>query len=206
MLKKIGRTFFRGVMMIVPAAITVYVLYYVWHGAEGSLKPLITKALPEKHYVAGMGVLAALLAVFLVGMLWNFWLFRRGFRLLEKLFDHIPLVKTLYGAVRDLLGLFQGSEGPGMNQVVMVKLGDTGAKVLGFVTRTEFADLPKGIGAADSVAVYVSMSYNIGGFTITVPRSALEPVDMSVEDAMRYAITAGVPPKRLETMVRRKKT
>ena len=208
MMAKIGRTLFRGVMIIVPAAITVYVLLYFWQIGETLLRPVIEKGLTDKYkgyYVTGMGVLASVILIFVVGMLWNVWLFRRLFRLLEKLFDHIPLVKTLYGAVRDLLGLFQKSEGPGMSQVVMVKLGDTGLRLLGFVTREDFTAMPKGFADPGSISVYLPLSYALGGFTVMVPRASLESVAMPVEDAMRFAITAGVPPKQLETMVRRKK-
>lgn len=204
-MKKIGRAFVRGLMIVVPVTVTVYVVLWLWTGARSGLDPMIHRWIPERLRYPGLGLAAAVLLILLLGAMWNLRIFRRMFRLLESLFDHLPLVKTLYGAVRDLLGLFQQSEGAGLNQVVMVKLGDTGAKVLGFVTREDFSDLPAGIGSKEQVAVYISMSYNIGGFTITVPRSSVEPVNMPVEDAMRYAITAGVPPKRLETMVRRKK-
>jgi uncharacterized membrane protein len=81
------------------------------------------------------------------------------------------------------------------NQVVMVQIGDSRARVLGLVTREDFSDLPPGIGAKDSVAVYVPMSYQLGGFTTIVPRSAIQPVNMTMEEAMRFAVTAGLSKK-----------
>jgi uncharacterized membrane protein len=73
-----------------------------------------------------------------------------------------------------------------------VTIGDTPLRLIGFITREDFGDLPVGIGGDDAVAVYLPMSYQIGGFTTMVPRSAVQPVDMSIEQAMRFAVTAGM--------------
>ena len=60
------------------------------------------------------------------------------------------------------------------------------------MTRQEFAGLPEGIGDENKVAVYLPMSFQLGGFTVMVPREALEPVAMLIEEAMKFALTAGV--------------
>ena len=64
--------------------------------------------------------------------------------------------------------------------------------LLGFVTRSSFDDAPAIPGGDDRVAVYLPMSYQIGGFTVMVPRSSIADVDMSVEECLRFAMTAGV--------------
>jgi uncharacterized membrane protein len=79
-----------------------------------------------------------------------------------------------------------------MGQVVMVTVGQPSVRLLGFVTREDFSDCPEGMGGEDKVAVYLPMSYQIGGYTVNVPRSCVEPIDMSFQDAMRYALTAGM--------------
>jgi uncharacterized membrane protein len=102
-------------------------------------------------------------------------------------------VNTLYGSLRDLTGYFSGKNTEAMSKVVMVDLlGDGRQRLLGFVTRERFDDLPPGIGEPGMVAVYMPMSYQLGGFTTIVPRSAVTPVAMSIEQAMRFALTAGV--------------
>jgi uncharacterized membrane protein len=107
----------------------------------------------------------------------------------EWLLLEIPLVRSVYAAMRDLLGLFARHKEPAL-QVVAVEIA--GARLLGFVTRTEFADLPAGIGKADEVAVYLPMSYQIGGYTVMVPKQAVTAVAMSREDAMKWILTAGL--------------
>lgn len=201
-MKTIGRTFLRGLLVVVPVTVTVYIVYWAGTAAEAWLGPALRKVVREEWYRPGMAVGAALALVFCVGVLMNLWLFRRLYRLMDRLLDRIPLVKTLYGSTRDLLGLFGDSNRPAPQQVVMVNVA--GAKIMGFVTREDFSDLPSGIGGMDTIAVYVAMSYQLGGFTLMVPRSSVEPVAMRMEDAMRFALTAGVPAKRMETVIRRR--
>jgi uncharacterized membrane protein len=58
--------------------------------------------------------------------------------------------------------------------------------------RSDFADLPAGVGGPSEVAVYLPMSYGIGGYTVIVPRAAITPIDMSGEAAMKFLLTAGL--------------
>jgi uncharacterized membrane protein len=117
---------------------------------------------------------------------------RRLWAELEKLVLRVPVVKTLYGAVRDF-GRFisESSKQRSMGQVVRVKVTDQ-AHVIGFVTREDFSDLPPQLAGSGVVAVYLPMSYQIGGYTLFLPRSQVEPIDMDVEDALRFAVTAGM--------------
>jgi uncharacterized membrane protein len=78
-----------------------------------------------------------------------------------------------------------------MGQVVRVRVADH-MHLIGFVTREDFTTLPAGLGGADVIAVYLPMSYQVGGYTVLLPRRLVEPVDMSVEDALRFAVTAGM--------------
>jgi uncharacterized membrane protein len=77
-----------------------------------------------------------------------------------------------------------------MQQVVMVTI--EGMHLLGFVTQQSVANLPDSIESDDLVAVYLPMSYQIGGYTVYIPRSKLTPVDMKMEDAIRQVLTAGL--------------
>ncbi len=73
-----------------------------------------------------------------------------------------------------------------------MRLPHSEQKLLGLVTRQSFEDTPAGMGDEHSVAVYLPMSYQIGGFTLILPRDQIEPIDMSIEDGLRFALTAGV--------------
>ena len=137
-----------------------------------------------------MGLLVSVAVIFAVGVLVHFWFVRRLMRWGGRLLTRIPLVKTLYGSVRDLMGYFSNSGGKDANQVVMLTLGDGPARVIGVVTRKRFDDLPRGMGGEGDVAVFVPMSYQMGGFTLIVPRSKVQPIDLTFEEAMRLSLTA----------------
>jgi uncharacterized membrane protein len=191
-MKLVIRMFLTGLAAVLPVMVTLYVLYWLGSTAEAFLGGGLKMLIPDTLYWPGMGVAAGLVLVFVIGALMRAWLFRKVFRWGERLVERIPLVKALYGAVRDLMSFFSGSDTKAMRRAVMVTVGDTPVRLIGFITREDFGDLPVGIGGDDTVAVYLPMSYQIGGFTTMVPRSAIQPVDMSIEQAMRFAVTAGM--------------
>ena len=87
----------------------------------------------------------------------------------------------------------KGSE---MGKVVMVQLPGQSFQLIGFVTREQFDDLPFTPTAEDPVAVYMPMSYMIGGYTLFLPRSSLTPLDMPFEQVMRLVLTGAVTKQR----------
>ena len=195
-MKSVCRVFVTGLMTVLPVVVTLSVLWWIASSVDGMMSPLVGEQ--DSPWVSmALSITLAVVIVFAVGVLMNIFFVRAVWEWAEKLLNRLPLVKTLYGSVRDLMGFFGSSDNEKgeLDQVVMVKLGDTDLKVLGLLTRDNFSDLPPGIGDQDTVAVYLPMSYQIGGFTTMVPRSSVEPVDMSTEDAMRFAVTAGMTKK-----------
>ena len=140
-----------------------------------------------------MGLVAGFLLLIIVGLLVNAYIVRRVIELGESLLLRVPVVKTVFAALRDLTGLMRvGDAGGDLQRVVLVDFGP--GRVIGFVTQ-ENATLP-GIGTDESlVAVYLPMSYQIGGYTLYLPRDRIEPTDLSVEAAMRIVLTGGLQNK-----------
>jgi uncharacterized membrane protein len=138
--------------------------------------------------------MTGLLVTFLFGLALNAFLVRRFLNLGERFMNRIPLVKTLYGSLKDFIGFFTAKKESQLNQVVTVELnmGGTPLRMLGFVTRSDFKDLPAGIGGDGEIAVYLPMSYQIGGYTVIVPRSAVKQVDISIQRAMGFVVTGGM--------------
>jgi uncharacterized membrane protein len=129
--------------------------------------------------------------VFGVGVLMREYFFNRMFRHIERVLLGVPLVRSIYGALRDLLGLFSNDKESPL-EVVALTLPGTQLRLLGFVTRKAFGDLPQGIAGEGEIAVYLPMSYQVGGYTVFVPREMVKPVAMSREDAMKFILTGGL--------------
>jgi uncharacterized membrane protein len=193
----------KGFVVMLPILATLGITFWLWGVFESILgKPLelilgtaVARANQPGvwryiHYYPGIGTLLSLVIIFFVGMFINAWIVKGLLNWVEDLLERVPLVKSIYGSFRDLIGFFSSKEGKRTNQVVVVTLG--GAELLGLMTREDFSDLPAGVGGDGKVAVYVPMSYQLGGFTVMVPRSAVRMVDMRMEEAMRFAVTAGM--------------
>lgn len=191
-MKSIGKIFLTGIFTVLPILATLYLVVWLFAAVESFLGKQLKLLIPDDYYRAGMGLLAALVLIFVIGLLMRAWLFRQLVKLGEDLLLRIPLVKVVYKALKDLFGLFSDDQNREALQVVSVRFPGTGMRLLGFITRSDFSDLPAGVGSEGEVAVYLPMSYQVGGYTVMIPRSQVTPVEMSREDAMRFVLTAGL--------------
>jgi uncharacterized membrane protein len=193
-MKTISKVFLTGLATVFPVVATFYILFWLATTAESVLGRLIRLFVPEHIYRPGLGVAAGLVVILVVGILMNVWVVRKLFDWSEGLLFRVPVIKSVYGAISDFLHFFSPREKreKDLRQVVLVPAGDSGGSLLGFVTRRDFGHLPPGIADSETVAVYLPMSYQVGGYTVMLPRSAVRPVDMSVEQAMRFVLTAGI--------------
>lgn len=191
-MKFIGRIFLTGILTILPILATLYLVFWLFAAVERFLGSQLLLLLPDEYYRAGMGLLAALVLIFLVGLLMRAWLFRQLIKFGERVLLKIPLIKVVYRSLKDLFGLFSDEKNSEALQVVSVQLPGTEMRLLGFLTRSDFSDMPQGVGNEDDVAVYLPMSYQVGGYTVLMPRSRVTPVPMSREEAMRFVLTAGL--------------
>ena len=201
-MKSLSKIFLSGLAAILPMAVTLYILFWLGSGAEERLGGLIQVVVPPQYYWKGMGLVAGLIIVFIVGLLLNALVIRNLFVWGEAWLAKVPLVKTLYGSIRDLMKFVSNAKGKQMGQVVTVKIGEPDIMVLGFLTNENVRFIDKTL-RPDLVAVYLPLSYQIGGHTVLVPRSAVKPAELPMNEAMRFAITAGMvtgeykdPPKK----------
>jgi len=136
-----------------------------------------------------MGFLLSVALVMTVGLLMYSFAVRRVYQGIASLLERIPIVKSVYGMIVDVVRVFGNADERPFRKVVLVA-SQEGCEQIGFLTREDFADMHE-VGP-DKVAVYVPMSYQLGGFTFVVPRSRVREIDMKVEDALRFCVTAGV--------------
>jgi uncharacterized membrane protein len=188
--RRVGRIFLTGLFTVLPLIATIYFVVWVLAVLERFFGKQVLFLIPDEWYHPGMGLAVAVVFVFLVGLLMHAILFRRLFGWAERVLLGIPLVRSVYTALRDLVGLFAEQKGLSL-QVVSLELPG-GMRLLGFVTRADFNDAPPGVARPGEVAVYLPMSYQIGGYTVLVPKSACQPVQMSREEAMKFILTAGL--------------
>jgi uncharacterized membrane protein len=189
-MRKIWNTMLKGLVALLPIGLTVYLVYWLAVATETLFSRVLKLVIPDSAYWPGLGLVAGLFVLYLAGLAVNAYVVRRALRLSDELFARIPVVKTIYVAIRDFMTFFPSAgKGSDLKRVVLVPFGP--GKAIGFVTAESSAAL--GVAEGDDlVAVYLPMSYMIGGYTVFLPRELIEPTSLSVEAGMRLALMGGV--------------
>ena len=192
-LKKAGRTvsgvFLRGMVVVLPITLTIAVLVWFATTTESLLEELIRYAVPEEQYWPGLGIALGVALIFTAGILVNARIARWLMGYADSLMSRIPVVKSIYLSIRDVANLMSEDSKKAFRQVVAVRIQEM--RLIGFVTTEDPKGLP-GKPADEIIGVYLPMSYGIGGYTVYLPKKLVEPLDMSLEDAMRITLSGGV--------------
>ncbi|MEE4216392.1 MAG: DUF502 domain-containing protein [Xanthomonadales bacterium] len=191
-MNSLGKLFLQGLAVIIPVTLTLSILWWMARGAERFLGGLLILVLPEGWYLPGLGVVSAIAITILIGLLTHILLFQKLFAIPDAIFKRLPLVKTIYSAFKDFVDYLSPDSKVGMSKVVMIRLPGQEYQMIGFVTREDFSRLPLELSVEEPIAVYLPMSYMVGGYTLFLPRSCLTPVDMSFEDGMKLVLTGAV--------------
>jgi uncharacterized membrane protein len=193
-MRKILTLTMSGLVTVLPLALTVYVIWWLVHTVEGWLRRALIglNIISPEHYWPGLGLIVGFFLLLIVGSLVNAYAGRILLKYWDDFLGRIPFVKTLYGGFRDVVSLLPSGSGEkrDLQRVVLARFADVHA--IGFVTREDVPTALLAHGGRDWVTVYFPMSYAFGGYTIYLPRERIQPLDISVEDAMRLAITAGL--------------
>lgn len=192
MLGFMSKNFIAGLVTILPVTLTLYLLYWLAVTAESALGGVIRSMLPDGWYWPGMGLVTSLVAVFLVGLLMHAYVVQRLFAKGEQLLYQMPIIKSVYRSIHDFFHFFSPTKEREFEQVVAVTVGSSDMQVIGFVTQAVPEQMPQDLREEGSILVYMPLSYMIGGYTVMIPRSAVRPLNMTMEEAMRFTLTAGV--------------
>lgn len=184
----------KGLVAVLPIGLTVYLLFWLLSTAEDLAKPLVLLVWPNDYYFPGLGLVTSLLLLAVIGLIVNLYGVRYLMKVSQRLFERIPLVKSIYGAICDMMTVFNLSKKTDMQSVVSLEI--QGMQLIGFVTGA--ATGKRLFGESDLVGVYLPLSYQIGGMTVYVSRDKLTPLDISMEEGMRIAVTGGVQSTKSE--------
>lgn len=192
-MKQLQKIFVSGLITFLPIAVTIYIVYAGVNIFENVLGNLMRRILPSSVYFTGFGFLTTMILIFLLGLMLNNWVTAGLLRRLQEKLTEVPFIKVVYSPLRDLMNLFsKGHHQNALKNVVFVKLAD-GVQILGLVTRDQFTDLAADVTiSSEKVAVYVPMSYGLGGYTLLIDKSQIETVNLPVEKAMSLALTGWI--------------
>jgi uncharacterized membrane protein len=181
-MKKLLNYFIKGLLIFAPTALTVFVVVWTFTSLDKIFGTLLKIKTP------GLGLLSTLALIVATGYLASNFLGKKLFGLVEKVFTHVPLVKLLYSAVKDLIEAFAGEKKTFDKPVVASFSPNSSAKALGFITRDSLANL----GLEDYVAVYMPQSYNFAGNVLLFPKDAVKPLKIESSEAMAFIVSGGL--------------
>jgi uncharacterized membrane protein len=173
------KNFLHGCLVIVPATVTIYVVYVVFVRIDGLLG----------LRVPGLGFAITLALITAVGALTRSVVGRRLVGLPDRVLARLPLVKLVYTSLRDLMAALVG-ERRSFDRPVIVSLSADGAlKALGFITREELSQFG---GLRDHVAVYFPQSINFAGQLAIVPRARVQELDVQPSELLPFIVSGGI--------------
>ncbi len=181
------RYFIQGLVITVPVAITAIMVYriIVWVGSLFNIFGTIVSPVVDPFII----IITAVALIFLMGLLGSSIILRPMFSLFDSALEHTPFVKTIYGAIKDLIAAFVGSK-KRFNKPVLITINkENNIQQLGFITQEDLSDLNLKKG---TVAVYVPMSYSLSGNLLIVPVESITMLDASSPEVMKFIVSGGV--------------
>jgi len=209
------RAFVRGLLLILPLAITVGVLGWLFSVITGFSAPVVTRLLQGlgsplvaepwlEYLIPVLGVLLTLLTVVLVGVLGGHYAGRTVLAAFDSLLLRLPLVKWVYGSSRQLMDALSATGSGAFREVVFVEYPRRGLWCLGFVTAPAPSApsaysanaVPEGVpgphGLRNAIYVFLPTTPNpTSGYTVVVDRSEALPAGMTVEDGLKLIVSGG---------------
>ena len=188
------RSFIAGFFVLVPLFFSVAAFIWIFGVVDGLTTPLYDRLLGRR--IPGLGTLSTAVAIVMVGALATNVIGRRLLQRAEGWLQRVPLFRTIYSPVKQLVEAFSPENEFGFKRVVLVEDVKRGF-VLGFLTREFFVD--RGHGPEPMLAVYVPTNHLYLGDVHVVARERVIYPDLSVEEGVRIFLTGGMAyPGRLE--------
>jgi uncharacterized membrane protein len=190
-MKKLFNYFLQGLLVVVPIAVTIIVIYKIITWIDNLLPFQVPVNIPGigEVNIPGLGIITIMLAVTAFGYLAKFFVANPFFVLLERLLERTPFLKLIYTSVKDLIEAFVG-EKKRFNQPVLVTVNkQSGIQRIGFITQNDLSDI--GI-SNQKLAVYLPFSYGFNGQLVIVPAENVEKINASGTEMMKFVISGGV--------------
>jgi uncharacterized membrane protein len=187
-----------GLFTLLPMVVTLWILKGIFTGLVGIYREPLTWISHQIHFpdpptwgLALASALTTLTLLLLVGALVGNFMGRQVLAWLDELMMHIPVVKTIYGATRQLMGAIQSGQGGSFKEVVLVEWPHPGSFTLGFVASRDCSWAVEG--GQTMLAVYVPTSPNpTSGYVILIEAAKTRPLSINADQALTWAVSGGV--------------
>lgn len=189
-MRHIRKVFLTGLLILLPLVITIYILFFTFNLIDSILAGFIRMVVG--YPLPGLGLILTILLVMLVGLVATNILGKRFILFCEGCVNRIPLVKTVYGAVKQIIEAFSLQNNSAFQRVALVEYPRRGTYAIGFITGECSGEVQEKT-AEEVINVFVPTTPNpTSGMLLLVPKRDVIPLDMSVEDGLKLLISGGV--------------
>ncbi|UCH73039.1 MAG: DUF502 domain-containing protein [Rhodospirillales bacterium] len=205
--------FLAGVLVTTPLAVTIALATWLIDLVDSRVVPLIPQKYNPDFYLKeylgyeiglpGLGLIVLIVFITLVGALTAGFLGRMVLRFYENMLNRMPVIRSVYGATKQILETVLQRQSSAFRQPVLVEYPRRGIWAVAFITGRTEGEVQNLI-ADDLINVFLPTTPNpTSGFLLFVPREDLIKLDMSVEEAIKMVISAGIvtPPDRRPTQI-----
>ena len=190
-MKKLQNYFLQGLLVTVPIAITLIVLFksIIWIDSLLPFQIPVKIPLLNNVEIPGLGIIAIFVMITILGYFASALVANPAFTIIEKLFGKTPLIKIVYSSVKDLIEAFVGEKKRFTKPVLVRLMKDSEIHRIGFVTEDNLTNIGIAVGM---IAVYFPFSYGFNGQLFIVPSGNITPLNVSGTEMMKFIISGGV--------------
>ena len=195
--QKLRRDFLTGLVVLIPIVLTVYLVWSVISFIDKVVIPII----PPRYnplelfeiYIPGIGVILFLITTTLIGSVASGFLGRQAIYLGEKILSRTPVISTIYSSIKQIIQAVFRSDGANFKQPCLVEYPRKDVWAVAFISTETFGEIKEKINLGSLVTVFLPTTPNpTSGFMLFVPKNDIVLLDMSVEDAAKLIISAGL--------------
>lgn len=189
------RYFIAGLLLWLPVVATVFIIKFLVDLIDRSLSLLPVAYRPDVilgFHIPGIGVIFTLVCILVTGLLVTNFLGDHLVNFWEKMVNRIPLVRSIYNAVKQVVHTLFNQSGESFRKVLLVEYPRVGMWTIAFQTAGGVAQIEKEVGE-ELITVFVPTTpIPTSGYIVLVPRHAVKELDISVDEALRMVISLGV--------------
>ncbi|WP_429885248.1 DUF502 domain-containing protein [Geoalkalibacter halelectricus] len=182
-----------GLLVVIPAGVTIFILRFLFNLADGVLAPYIRKTAvfifgEGGRYIPGLGMIAGILVIYVSGLIASNVFGKRLIHTWDRILSRIPLVKSIYSSSKQLISVFSTSGRDSFRRAVYVEFPKEGSFSIAFVTNS--VPTPSG---KNYYTVFIPTSPNpTSGYVLILEESKVYPTEFSVEEAMKIIMSGGI--------------
>lgn len=198
---RLRRYLLTGIVVTAPISITVYLTYVFLTFMDKHVVRLIPENAYSDYYgettIPGLGLIIALAFFVIIGWFATNFMGRFIIRLYEYVLDRMPVIRNIYGAIKQIFETIAASQSSAFREAVMLEYPRKGVYAIGFVSGKAEGEVQQNT-QAETINVFVPTTPNpTSGFLLFVPRDELIYLDMSIEEAVKLVVSAGIiaPPE-----------